>query len=789
MFANLIKSTLRYIFRHFGYSLLNIAGLTLGITSALFLIVYAANEISYDRYHEKADRIYRVSSTITEPDDEFTWIVAQIPFGPQVAQDYPEVQSYVRFIPMGNTLVKYEDKEFNEENFNYVDSTLFDIFTFKVLRGEVKTALIEPNKIVLTRTVAARYFGDADPIGKTLTTKERAFEVTGVIEDVPFNSHFSFDAVASRNNLPKELGSWGNFGVFTYLLFPENTDIKAFEHKIQGMYDKYMKPIFESMGIKIEYQLEPLTRIHLYSTNAMEPEPTGSITYVYIFAIVAVFLVLIAAMNYINLATARSAKRAREVGLRKVVGSERGPIIMQFLTESVIFTFIALVFSLILLVVLLPKFNELAGRNFDLHAVFSLMNLLAAFGILLLVGIIGGSYPAFFLSRYEAVTVLKGEITQGSAGSFFRRVLIVIQFAVSVIMILCTLVVFKQLHYMKHMDQGFDQSNVISLQLDRNLGNKYPLLKQALLENEEIKHVTSTNTPLGEGSGKVIFNVETDEGMVQKGVNFAVVDHDFIETLGIKMKSGRDFEQDMPSDTLRAVVVNETFVKRMAWKEPLGKKVELGDSNTVRASVVGVMQDYHQTGMYNEVESLMLVYRELNNMIYVKLSGNKTQETLNFIETTWKDLFPDYPYSYTFLTDRFKGQFKADEKRGQIFTLFTLLAIFIACIGLFGLASYMVEQRTKEIGIRKVLGASEGTIMKLISKEFLTLAGIGIVIALPIAWYFMNNWLKNYTYRTHIGVTLVLLATLITVIITFITVSYKAYQASTMNPASSIKTE
>ncbi|MFO7371037.1 MAG: ABC transporter permease [Bacteroidales bacterium] len=789
MFSNLIKSTVRYIFRHFGYSLLNIVGLTLGITSALFLIIYAANEMGYDRYHEKADRIYRVSSTITEPDDEFTWIVAQIPFGPQVAQDYPEVEAYVRFISMGHTLFKYEDKEFNEDNFNYVDSTLFDVFSYKVLKGEVKTALTEPNKIVLTSTVAAKYFGDLDPIGKSLITKERTYEVTGVIEDVPFNSHFRFDAVASRNNLPRELGSWGNFGVFTYLLLPENTDVKAFENKIQGMYDKYMKPIFESMGIKIEYQLEPLTRIHLFSTNASEPEPTGSITYVYIFAIVAVFLVLIAAMNYINLATARSSKRAREVGLRKVVGSERGPIIMQFLSESVVLTFISLVISLVLVIVLLPKFNELAGRSFSLHAVFSFMVLVTAFGILLMVGILGGSYPAFILSRYSAVTVLKGEITQGSAGSFFRRVLIVIQFAVSAIMILCTLVVFKQLHFMKHMDQGFDQNNVITLQLDRNLGNKYPLLKQALLENREIKYVTSTNTPLGEGSGKVIFNVETDEGMVQKGVNFAVVDHDFIETLGIKMKSGRDFMLDMPSDTLRAVVVNETFVERMAWKEPLGKKVELGDSNTVRASVIGVMKDYHQTGMYNDVESLLLVYRELNNMIYVKLSGDNTQETLNFIETTWHDLFPDQPYSYTFLTDRFKGQFKADEKRGQIFTLFTLLAIFIACIGLFGLASYMVEQRTKEIGIRKVLGASEGTIMKLISKEFMLLAGAGIIIAVPIAWYFMNNWLKNYTYKTHIGVTLVLITALITVIITFVTVSYKAYQASTMNPANSIKTE
>jgi putative ABC transport system permease protein len=789
MFNNLIKTAVRYIFKHFGYSLMNILGLTLGMTSALFLIIYSANEISYDRYHEKADRIYRVSSKITEPDDQFTWIVAQIPFGPQVAQDYPDVQAYVRFIGMGRTLFKYEDKEFNEEDFYYADSTLFDVFTYKVMKGEVKTALEEPNKIILTEKTAARYFGDADPIGKTLKTTERTYEVTGVIENVPFNSHFRFDALASRSNLPREMGSWGNFGVYTYLLFPENTDVKAFEKKMQAMYDAYMKPIFETMNIKIEYILEPITRIHLYSTNAGEPEPTGSITYVYIFAVVAVFLVLIAAMNYMNLATARSTKRAREVGLRKVVGSGRGPIILQFLSESVVFTLISLVLSLILLIELLPKFNELAGRSFDLHVIYSPVVLLTVFGILLVVGIIGGSYPAFFLSRFSPVTVLKGEITQGKAGSVFRKVLVVIQFTVSVIMIICTLVVFRQLHFMKNMDQGFDQTNVITLQLDRDLRMKYPLLKQALLENAEIRYVTSTNTPVGEGSGKVIFNVETDQGMAQKGVNFAVVDHDFIETLGIKIADGRDFRQDMPSDTLYSVVVNETFVDRMAWKEPIGKKVELGDSNTIRARVIGVMKDYHQTGMYNEVESMMLLYRELNPIVYIKLSGKNTRETLHFIETKWKDVFPDQPYSYTYLTDRFEGQFKADEKRGLIFTLFTMLAIFIACLGLFGLASYMVEQRTKEIGIRKVFGANEGAILKLISKDFLTLVGIGIIIAVPIAWYFMNNWLQHYVYRINIGVALVALAALLTIIITFLTISYKAYQASIMNPASSIKTE
>jgi putative ABC transport system permease protein len=339
------------------------------------------------------------------------------------------------------------------------------------------------------------------------------------------------------------------------------------------------------------------------------------------------------------------------------------------------------------------------------------------------------------------------------------------------------------------MEQGFDQTNVITLQLDQGLNKKYPVLKQALLENSEIRYVTSTNTPIGEGSGKVIFNVETDQGMTQKGVNFAVVDHDFIETVGINIKTGRDFNQDMPSDTLSAVVVNETFVDRMAWKEPIGKKVELGDSNTVRARVVGVINDYHQTGMYNEVESIMLVYRELNNVIYVKLSGKNTSETLQFIETTWKDIFPDQPYTYSYVTDRFKGQFKADEKRGLIFTLFTLLAIFIACLGLFGLASYMIEQRTKEIGIRKVLGANNSAILTLISKDFLILVSIGIIIAVPVAWYFMNIWLKNYVYRIDIGITLVAFAALLTIIITFITISVKAYQASIMNPVSSIKTE
>jgi putative ABC transport system permease protein len=369
-------------------------------------------------------------------------------------------------------------------------------------------------------------------------------------------------------------------------------------------------------------------------------------------------------------------------------------------------------------------------------------------------------------------------------------VLVVIQFTVSVVMIICTMVVFRQLNYLKTMDQGFDQKNVLSLQLNGAMSSKYKILKEMLLEDPAIKCVTATDTPVGGRSGKVLFNVESDQGMVQRGINYAVVDHDFIKTLGIKIKTGRNFQQDMPSDTVRSVIVNETFVKRMNWIEPIGKKVELfGDSSQVKGRVIGVMKDYHQTGMYNEIESLLLIYRMSNNIVYIKAGEKDMKKTIQFIETKWKDVFPDQPFSYTFLYERFNRQFEADEKRGFVFTMFTILAIIIACLGLFGLASYTVEQRTKEVGIRKVFGADNIIILRLISRDFLILISISILISFPIAWYFMNKWLENYVYRNKLGMSLFILSALLTFIITFLTIGIKAYQASVMNPAQSIKTQ
>ena len=494
-------------------------------------------------------------------------------------------------------------------------------------------------------------------------------------------------------------------------------------------------------------------------------------------------------MNYMNLATARSTRRAREVGLRKVVGSRRGPLVLQFLSESLVFTIISLIVSIVVLIILLPKFNQLAGKSFDLHILYSPVVLLSLLGVMIVVGIFGGSYPAFFLSRFSPVSVLKGEVTQGSAGSFFRKILVVIQFTVSVIMIICTLVVFRQLNYLKNMDKGFDQTDVIGLQLNGGMSRKYPVLKQVLHENQNIKYVTSTNSAVGEGSGKLIFNVETDQGMAQRGVNFAVCDYDFIKTLGIQIVNGRDFQQDMPSDTLTAVVVNETFVNRMGWKDPIGKKVEAGDANTLRARVIGVMKDYHQTGMYNDIESLLLAYRPLNNIIYIKLSGIDTKSTISFIETKWKEIFPDQPFAYTYLSERFNRQFEADERRGLIFTLFTVLAILIACLGLFGLASYMVEQRTKEIGIRKVLGASVYSITQLLARDFVGLIIISMILAFPLAWYLMSSWLKDFNYRINIEWWMFGLVGIAALFVALCTIGFQATKAAVANPVKSLRTE
>jgi len=790
MFWSFIKYTFRDITHKFGYSFLNILGMTLGIASALYLILYVSDELSYDRYHKNAERIYRVQSHITETDDEFTWIVAQIPFGPQVREDYAEVENVTRLFNFQRALFRNGELEFTEEDVYYADSTFFDIFSYRAVQGSTGGALDDPNSIVLTETMAGRYFGTGKAVGNTLTVGDQVYTVTAVIEDVPGNSHVIFDGIVSRNSLPPQMGSWGNFGVFTYLLLREGEDPIRFQEKLKEMYGRYMATIFEGIGISVEYELVPLTKIHLHSDNPGEPQPTGSIQYVIIFSIVAFFLVLIASLNYINLSTARASKRAREISLRKVTGSNRRLLVIQFLTESFILTLISLVLSIILLIILLPQLNMLSGKNFSLDILSRPVMILSLFGIMILVGILGGIYPAFYLSRFSPVVVMKGISGSGSSRGIFRRVLTVIQFTISGVMIACTIIVVNQLSYLQNKDQGWDMEDVVTLRLpDNEPVAKMRVLKEILLDNPRVRNITLTNSGIGRGSPKVIFQMETSNGMETRGINFVVVDHDFTETLDIQMAEGRDFSREFIGDTLTGVIVNETLARRLNWDEPIGKRVQLGDGGQIMARVIGVMKDYHQTGMYNEVESLMLLYRLDGPIMYVKLTRDDQDAALGYINDRWTEIFPGKPFEYEFLRDDFMEQFSSDRNRRAVFAGFTILTIFIACLGLFGLATYSTERRRREIGIRKVFGASVSRILRIFTLEFVSLVAISLVISLPLAWYLMSDWLENYVYRYEIGFPVFLWTIILILIPTLLTISYQSYMAAVANPADSLRVE
>ena len=791
MLRNLLITAFRNIRKQAGYSLIIVLGLTLGITSSLFLLLFVFDDLSYDRFHEKRERIYRVVSHINETDDEFTWAVAQMPFAPQVKQDYPEVEEVVRIFNTGRLLLKYNELSKYEEEVFYADSTVFDIFTYTLVSGNPKAVLTRPNTMVVSRSLAKKYFGAEDPVGKVLTDGTgRTFEVTGLMEDAPRNSHLRFSGLISRTTLPMEMGSWGNFGVSTYLLLNEGTDYKEFQEKLKDLNQKHVASIFDQFGITIEYILQPLTYIYLRSETQGEESGSGDIQYVYIFSIVAFFMLLIASINYMNLSTARSSRRSREVGLRKVVGSGRGTLIFQFLTESVVMTLIAIVFSVLLIILLLPYFNQLTGKFFEASSLLHVHFLLKMAGILIFVGILGGSYPAFYLSRFSPMAVFRQEVGAGRTSFLVRKALVVLQFAVSLVLIISTWVVYNQLGFLKNRDLGLRPENVVIVELEnRQMMQQYPVVREALLKLPGISAVSSSNVKIGRGSGKLLLQVETPEGMVERGVNLAAVDYDFVESMGIEIIEGRGFSREFMADTTTGVLINETMARRFNWDEPLGKKVAVAGSDQEPARVVGVMKDFYQTGLYNPIETLMFMLRPNGYFLNVKIDGSIRQEALKNIETAWNSIFSDRPFEYTFLTDDFNEQFDADEKRGLIFTLFSILIVVSASVGLLGLASFTVEQRTKEIGISKVMGADMLVIMRLISREYLILILVSILVGCPVAWYFMNDWLQNYAYPVNLSPWIFAGTALLAILITYLTVGYSTIKASLINPADALRTE
>jgi putative ABC transport system permease protein len=764
--------------------------------------MYILDELSYDRYHKNADNIYRIVSNIKEPDNAFTWSVAQIPMAEEL-RNYPEVKNAVRFFQTGRSLYKNGDLQFYEERFFLADSTVFDMFTYDFLIGDPNTALDNPFSIVVTDKIAKKYFGGTEQaMGKALQAKNNdnvieEFKITGVIRDVPHNSHFRFDALISRNSYPQYQGSWGNFGVFTYVLLPENYDLNKMYASLDKVIKEKVNPIFEKFGIKINYELQRITDIHLYSKIQDEAEEGGDISYIYIFTAVAAFMLIIACINYMNLATARSANRAKEVGVRKVMGSQRFQLITQFITESVVLAFIALVVSMLLIYILLPAFNDLSNKELPFSYILQAPVILSLLGIVIFVGVIGGSYPAFYLSGFNPVSVLKGKLASKGGTVIFRKALVILQFAISIFMLISTLVVFDQLQYMRNKDLGFTKERVLRLDLnERELRNKAQVLVDRLKQTPEVAGVGMANTSPGQGIGKLLLKVEDNEGKLSdRGVDLYNADFDFVKTMGMQIVKGRDFSRDIASDTTYAVLVNESMVKRMAWTDPLGKKFIFqggGPNNTdIEKHVVGVIKDYHQNSLYDAIEPLMIILDKNNNYVFVRTTDGDVRQSLAAVEKAWKEVFPGYGFEYNFLDQDFNSQYKADEKRSQIFTAFSGLTIVIACLGLLGLAAFTTEQRTKEIGVRKVIGASVQSLVVLVSREFFLLVGIGMVLAFVGAWYFTESWLQNFAYRINLsGEWLTfLVSAFLAFAITLLTVGYHVIRAASANPVKSLRDE
>jgi putative ABC transport system permease protein len=800
MFKNLLRVAIRNILKDKVYSFINILGLTIGITCSLFLLLYILDELSYDRYHADAENIYRIVSDIKEPDNAFVWAVAQVPLAEELRDNYPEVKNAVRFFGIPRALYKNGETQFYEDGFYLADSTVFDMFSYQFISGDRATALDNPFSIVLTEKIAIKYFGTAEKaIGQSLQNqKAEELKVTGVIKDVPLNSHFRFDALISRNTSPDYQGSWGSFGVFTYIQLPGGYDLDKMYASLGKVIKEKVNPIFDQFHITIKYQLQKITDIHLHSKIQDEAEAGGDISYIYIFGAVAVFMLLIACINYMNLATARSASRSREVGIRKVMGSQRIQLIFQFLAESIVLALISLAVSMVLIYALLPVFNDLANKELPFSYILQKPVIVTLLLVILFVGIVGGSYPAFYLSSFNPVSVLKGKLASRGGTVVFRKALVIFQFAISIFMLISTLIVYDQLQFLRNKDLGFTKDHVVRISLSgEELRDKSAVLVERLRQSPHVAAIGTANSSPGEGIGKNLIKVENNDGtMSDRGIDLYQADFDFVKTMGMTIVEGRDFSRDIISDTTYAVLVNEAMVRRMSWDNPIGKKFVFDDNdpattNDVEKRVVGVLKDYHQNSLYDVIEPLMVVLDRNLGYLFVRTGEGDVRKSLASIEKTWNEVFPNHPFEYTFLDQDFNSQYKADEQRSQIFTAFSGLTIMIACLGLLGLAAFTTEQRTKEIGVRKVIGASVNNLVMLVSKEFFILVGIGMLLAFPVAWYVTNSWLQNFAYRIELEGewATFLLSALLAFVITFVTVGYHVIRTASANPVKSLRDE
>lgn len=797
MIKNYLKIALRNIFRNKIYSFINIFGLAVGMACFVLVILYIRYEFSYESFHKNADNIYRVNVVHNHPKGVYRLSHSMVPLGKTLITELPEVKGFTRIEDFGRSLVTYKNKKFYETNMILADQGIFDLFTIPVLNGDMNSALSKKYSIVLSKSAALKYFGDENPVGQTLLIdNEMSLTVSAIIKDFPENTHLSADFIISYNTLSEEFGedfmnNWVTTRLMTYILLPDNPNLRYLERKITDVMNAH-----SSTEVTRSLELEQFSRIHLYSDVSMY----GNINNIYLFLAIGILILLIASINFMNLSTARSSRRANEVGLRKVVGANYLQLIRQFLGESIIISFVAMVMALLIVNIILPIFKNLTEQALEFPALtdWNFYGLLLL--ITLIVGIISGSYPAFYLSGFKPVNILKGKQISGRKNRNLRRILVVIQFSIAIVLIISTLSIRDQLAYMLNTGLGFQKKQIVVLPLiGGEFENDIESFKHALMTNSNIKAVSGSRL-LPSKIG--MYNNVTWEGAGENETIALIqnkVDYDFMDLYEIEIIKGRNFSADYATDLLDyrreglagAILLNEEAVKRFGWKDPIGKKViQTFGTQRYYFNVVGVFKNFHFSSLHNKIEPLNLFLRPAYpRKISIKIEPNDVQNTIAHIRNTWNNFNPMYPFEYYFLDETYSRYYQSEEKLQTLFSYFSLLGIFISCLGLFGLASFAAERRTKEIGVRKVLGASISNIIMILTKEFTKWILIANLIAWPLAWIYVNSWLDDFAYRIEINWWVFLFAGGIAFFIAVITVSSQAIRAAISNPATSLRYE
>jgi putative ABC transport system permease protein len=771
------------------------------------IVLFVLDEISFDRYHEKADQIYRAGINGYINNTSFQGVVTCAPMAETLVREYPEITAATRLRNFGFPVFRHEDKVFSEERVFWVDQAFFDVFTVSFIKGDVKTALAEPNTIVLTQSMALKYFGDENPVGKSLNAdRQRDYLITAVVEDTPRNSHFHYDFLASLSTYEDSRSPvWVSNNYQTYLVLQEGASLQAFEEKLVELVKKYVGPqIQAAAGISLEqffesggewgYFIQPLTDIHLHSHYEYELEPNGDIAYVYIFSIIAIGILLVACINFVNLATARSVNRAREVAIRKTVGSMRNQLIRQFLAETTILSFVAVLIALIIVQFVLPTFNNITGKEMAVPYLGNVTTIPSLLGVVLFIGILAGIYPAIFLASFDPAVVLKSETAGRTRKSKLRNVLVVFQFTVSIVLIVGTFIVDRQLKYIQNKNLGFNKDQIVVVKKTDDLGNQIQAFRQELLNNSSVINATNTQNLIGDTFGNSAFRLAGDSGEETHLLWTYFTDSYFVDTYQIEMATGRYFDEWRQADQ-QAVVINETAAKKLGLDDPIGRQIiAMGPTQeqSQTFTIIGVMKDFHFESLHFQIRSLIIVPYGPDNrgrFVSVRVKSEGIRETKAYLESTWRKFAGNQAFEYEFFDDHFATIYKAEERTGQIFFAFSLLAIIIASLGLFGLAAFISEQRTKEIGIRKVLGATETRIILLLSKQFTKWVVLSNLIAWPIAYYFMHKWVQRFAFRPGISIWSFLLASIVVLIIALLTVSYQTIRAARSNPVDLLRYE